>query len=301
MKHDPIFQALPSEILFEISRYIEFDIQVSVSPWKWFNSLQEEDKKTWLDHNRATLEEEFCRKGSWSFGTTKSYAEIVRDLASKMDIVCGLDCDIACVESSIVAKVWNDAVKQMTPEQVAALRSELEQFASKYGKTIGKEFAGFAALSAAQLSGFGVYLLGSTILGAINGALGLGLTFSVFTGLSSLISVVIGPVGWVGLGLATVVKLGAPNYKKILPAVILIAASRQLISERDFFIASMKASLVDQMGQSAASSVKIEITEEGVRTKVGSSKAFDTPWAFGQSPTSWQNPSNQIQLRGQKK
>ncbi|HSM87230.1 MAG TPA: hypothetical protein VLT16_13815, partial [Candidatus Limnocylindrales bacterium] len=74
--------------------------------------------------------------------------------------------------------------------------------------------------------GFGVYMLGSTLLGAINGALGLGLGFGAFTGLSSLISGIIGPPGWAALGLFTVFRLGSPNYKKLLPIVILIAIYR---------------------------------------------------------------------------
>jgi hypothetical protein len=32
--------------------------------------------------------------------------------------------------------------------------------------------------------------------------------------LSSAISVMIGPVGWVALGLSAIIKLGGPNYKK---------------------------------------------------------------------------------------
>jgi hypothetical protein len=85
--------------------------------------------------------------------------------------------------------------------------------------------------SAAQISGFGVYLLGSTVLGAINGALGLGLGFGAFTGLSSLISTVIGPIGWASLGVSALMKLAAPNYKKLLPVVIFIAAARALTQQ----------------------------------------------------------------------
>jgi hypothetical protein len=74
-------------------------------------------------------------------------------------------------------------------------------------------------------------MLGSTVLGAINGALGLGLGFGAFTGLASLISTVIGPLGWTALGLFTVLKLGSPNYKKLLPAVVFIATQRALATD----------------------------------------------------------------------
>lgn len=70
-------------------------------------------------------------------------------------------------------------------------------------------------------------MLGSTILGAINGALGLGLGFGAFAGLSSAIAAIIGPAGWTAVGLVAIVKLGAPSYKKLLPVVVLIASYRE--------------------------------------------------------------------------
>lgn len=118
---------------------------------------------------------------------------------------------------------------KFTPSQVEELKNRAQQIAETYGKSLGGEVTGFAALTAAQMSGFGVYMLGSTVLGAINGALGLGLSFGAFTGLSSLIATVTGPIGWTALGLFAVLKLGAPNYKKILPVVIFVASQRSLI------------------------------------------------------------------------
>jgi hypothetical protein len=138
------------------------------------------------------------------------------------------------VERSLIVKIWNDAVAKLTPSQVEELKGRARQIAETYGKSLGGEMTGFAALTAAQMSGFGVYMLGSTVLGAINGALGLGLGFGAFTGLSSLISTVIGPIGWAALGLFAVLKLGAPNYKKVLPVVIFIAAQRSLIEGSGF-------------------------------------------------------------------
>ena len=153
-------------------------------------------------------------------------AEIVIDIAEKLNASYRTNDSTAAIEQSIIRKVWNDTVARMTPEQRQELLAQTEALAAKYGVGLGKELAGFATLTVAQMSGFGVYLLGSTLLGAINGALGLGLGFGAFTGLSSLISTVIGPVGWAALGLFTVLKLGRPNYKKLLPAIILIATAR---------------------------------------------------------------------------
>ncbi|HYH00648.1 MAG TPA: hypothetical protein VD837_16065 [Terriglobales bacterium] len=230
MNRDPIFQVLPSEALVDIANCLSFDPTInSTTPYIRLRELSDAQKLEWLSDNRNKLEDEFCTVGSWTFGSTKSYNQIVRDLADKIQVRYEAGADTEAVERAIVAKLWNDAVTKLTPAQFAALKLHAEALAEKYGTTLGKEMTGFAALGAAQMSGFGVYLLGSTLLGAINGALGLGLGFGAFTGLSSLISTVIGPIGWATLGLFTIVKLGAPNYKKILPAVILIATQRQMI------------------------------------------------------------------------
>jgi hypothetical protein len=60
-------------------------------------------------------------------------------------------------------------------------------------------------LGAAQLSGFGVYLLASSTIGAFTSLVGVTLSFAFYTGMSSVISVVI---GLVGLLLAVI-----PSYK----------------------------------------------------------------------------------------
>jgi uncharacterized protein YaaW (UPF0174 family) len=83
-------------------------------------------------------------------------------------------------------------------------------------------------------------MLASTLLGAINGALGLGLGFVAFAGLSSFISTVIGPPGWAALGVLAVFKLGRPNYKKLLPVVILIALYRHDITMAQATSASIR-------------------------------------------------------------
>ena len=225
-----IFLELSPAELLEVSDLLTFNPVVSHQPFKFLNSLDNDAKLAWLDNNRDAVSSEFCRVGSWSFGSTKSYREIIVDFAFKISAEFQAGDAVESVERAIVLKLWNDAVSKLTPDQVEELKSRAQEIATKYGKSFGSEITGFAALSAAQLSGFGVYVLGSTILGALNGALGLGLSFGAFTGLSSLISTVIGPVGWAALGVFTIVRLGSPNYKKLLPVIVLIASKRSLAS-----------------------------------------------------------------------
>jgi uncharacterized protein YaaW (UPF0174 family) len=227
--HDPIFDSFRSDQLSQICKLMSLDPVVSTAPLRYLSNLSEEAASAWLASNARAVEREVCRLGSWSFGDQKSYHEIVRDLAAKMGASVRPVDSVEQIERSLILKLWNDALEKLTPEQVEELKERARQISTKYGKSLGKELTGFAALTAAQMSGFGVYMLGSTVLGAVNGALGLGLGFGAFTGLSSLISTVTGPIGWAALGMVAIVKLGAPNYKKILPVVIFIAAQRSLI------------------------------------------------------------------------
>ena len=85
----------------------------------------------------------------------------------------------------------------------------------------------FALLTAAQVSGFGVYLLASTTLSTLSGIIGVTLPFAAYSSLSSAIAVIIGPVGWIGAGLFTLWKINDVNYNKIIPAVIYISWLRE--------------------------------------------------------------------------
>lgn len=242
-----IFHALPAEKLPAIARCLGFDPFVE---GELLSALPETRKVAWLDAHRQKLEDEFRWVGSSIFGKRKTYREIVLDTAEKIGATYSHSAATPAVEQAIVVKMWKDAVARMTDEQRAQVAAAMEELASKHGKHLGKELSGLAALGAAQLSGFGIYMLGSTLLGAVNGALGLGLGFSVFTGLSSLISVVIGPIGWATLGLLTIAKLGAPNYKKVLLVILQIAIWRAQ-SAAAGPAASPTASLGGEMGTSS--------------------------------------------------
>jgi uncharacterized protein YaaW (UPF0174 family) len=234
---EPIFEQLPESVLQQIATYLAWDPVVTETPLKLLSQLEEEEKLIWLNAHRANLEQHVSWVGtpvfSYALGNRKTYREVVTDLAEQLKVKFPAADATAEIEARIVEKVWRDTLSRMAPDQREELLSRANALAQKQGKSLRKEAGALAALTTAQLSGFGIYLAASTLLGAINSALGLGLSFGVFTGLSSLISVLIGPIGWAGLGLFTIHKLGAPNYKKLLPVVILVAAERTTPNSSD--------------------------------------------------------------------
>lgn len=111
----------------------------------------------------------------------------------------------------------------------------LTQFAASTREPgLGKETIIGGGIVAANLSGFGLYLASSTALGAITSAIGVTLPFAVYTGMSSTLAVLIGPVGWIALGGWVLHKLGKPDPNKVIAGTLLVANVRQrLISKRD--------------------------------------------------------------------
>jgi uncharacterized protein YaaW (UPF0174 family) len=159
------------------------------------------------------------------------YDEVVRDVAAKLkqpkltETATTYD-----RERQILTAAFERMLAEASPEQREAILAEL---ASKQGGSVGVG-AGAAALVVANLSGFALYTVASSALAAITGAVGLTLPFATYMGLSSVIAAVTGPVGWAALGVWAVASLGGANYKKTIPAVMLVGTVRtRLIAERD--------------------------------------------------------------------
>ena len=167
-------------------------------------------------------------------GPERSYREIVAQTADKLGVVYPRYETSAEIEVRISRKVFETVWEQMTPAQRQQMEEELKKTAQKFAKggaLLGStSMAG--ALTAAQLSGFGVYLLASTSLGALTATLGVTLPFAVYTTMSSAIAVIIGPAGWIGAGLFAIWKLTGPNYERLTSAILYVALLRLQQSEQ---------------------------------------------------------------------
>lgn len=160
-------------------------------------------------------------------GNSLTYKGIVCKVAGKLKIDYLPDQTSQEIEIKINQKIFETMWNKMSDEEKNEMKAKLEEMAKKYDKSgVMSSSALVGALIAGNLSGFGVYLLASTSLGALTGVLGVTLPFAVYTTISSAISVILGPVGWIGTGLFVIWKLTGPNYKKLIPAIVYISNLR---------------------------------------------------------------------------
>lgn len=159
-----------------------------------------------------------------------SYNEILEKIKKKLDIVGDFTSSKES-ERAISVKVIEDAMSKMNEEQKNKLEVEIVKLSKAEKGVYYKTGTAIATITAANVSGFGVYLLATTGLSTLSGIIGITLPFVAYTTLTSAISLIIGPVGWIGLGAFTLWKISETNYSKLIPAVIYIHWLREKYSE----------------------------------------------------------------------
>lgn len=107
------------------------------------------------------------------------------------------------IEERIMIKRFNENFESLTEDEKQKFQNELSKELEKQGLDSAqiKSLSTIGALTAASASGFTMYIMATTIVGGITGILGITLPFVFYTGMSSILSVVTGPIGWtLGLG-----------------------------------------------------------------------------------------------------
>ena len=162
-----------------------------------------------------------------------SYREIVKDAANKVGTTSLSAARIkssARLEREIITTTFQQALDNMSPEERNKVLKEVEKVAEEHGQSFTGISTTATAVFLAQSSGFGIYLLSSTLVGALTHVVGVTLPFAFYTTMSSTISILIGPIGWTAMALWGVYKVGSVNYKKTIPCIIMIGHLRSQIA-----------------------------------------------------------------------
>lgn len=163
------------------------------------------------------------------FGDT-SYREILLRVQKKLKLNSpGLENQD--IERKIVQHIFKATISKLSNEEKIQYENEIIEKAKKEGKDYLRPGAVFATLTAANLSGFSVYLLATSTLGTLTSLIGVTVPFAVYTSLTSSIAFLTGPAGWMGAGLYAVWKLNDVDYKKLIPAIVYIHWLRERYSQ----------------------------------------------------------------------
>ena len=130
------------------------------------------------------------------------------------------------IETAVVAKVFQDMLDRLTPEQREQAVMKMKR--SSNDPRVDRLLLTGGAMAAAKASGFGVYLMASTVLGGLTSTLGITLPFAVYMGMSQAIALVIGPVAWLALVGGLAFTLNQPNWNRLTLAVIYVSVIRHV-------------------------------------------------------------------------
>ncbi len=138
-----------------------------------------------------------------------SYGDFLDKIADKRKISLTEFKTISEKEIFLFKKIYEQTFNSLPVEEQEKLKAQLITEAEKNGldKSQIASISALASIGAAQLSGFGIYLLASSTVGAITGLVGVTLPFAFYTTMSSVISFAIGPLG--------IILASIPLYKSL--------------------------------------------------------------------------------------
>ena len=158
-------------------------------------------------------------------GEGPAYKEIVCDVADKLKAPFNKNSDIEKVEDAIIETVLTQALEKMSESEKQELLKEVG-----YGKnySITGPALTTAFITLFRMGGFRSYQLTVVIANAIvKTVLGHGLRLGANAGLTKIMSILTGPIGWIITGIWTVIDIAGPATRVTVPAVIYIAMLRK--------------------------------------------------------------------------
>ena len=103
------------------------------------------------------------------------------------------------IENAIIASMFDLCFDAMEEQDKKKLADELKLDDDTLSAILTREVPIAVLMAAGKLSGFQIYLMSTTAVGALSTAIGVTFPFAIYTGLTSGIKVLLGPIGWLAL------------------------------------------------------------------------------------------------------
>lgn len=132
-----------------------------------------------------------------------TYNEVLDNLIKRKSLKIDTTESIQQKEEKILLYKFKKFVDNLNPEEKKRFEDEIQKYTKENGINQDQAFSvgAISTLTIANLSGFGLYLMASTVVGGLTSILGITLPFVFYTSMSSVLSIITGPIGWtVGLG-----------------------------------------------------------------------------------------------------
>ena len=151
------------------------------------------------------------------------YREVLTDVCDKVDVKYGKNDTIEKIESALLLEILKDSLEKMSPEERKQVVKELNLRTTNFTP----QGISVALQAAIKLSGFTAYKVALIVANAIaKTVLGRGLSLAANAGLTRVIGMFAGPIGWIITGIWTAVDIAGPAYRVTIPAVIQVAFLR---------------------------------------------------------------------------
>jgi uncharacterized protein YaaW (UPF0174 family) len=167
----------------------------------------------------------------------RPYKQLVTDVADHVKIqwpgvLRGRTWDVvpsAEIEDAIVLAVVEKALASCSLKDREKLAEELGSMTGD--PSLASELLAGGSMLLAKLSGFQIYMLATSAVGALTSGLGITLPFVFYTAMTTGIRVILGPIGWGALLVSALFSASRPNYSKLLPGVVYVSHIRHKLAE----------------------------------------------------------------------
>jgi len=107
-----------------------------------------------------------------------------------------------------IRQKWSEAFRKrlenLDKDQLQSILKHADENLKKRAQQMGISFIPAASVVAGELSGFGIYLATTTGLGAISSAIGVTFPWAMYQGATTILGVMLGPIGWAIAGAGVV-------------------------------------------------------------------------------------------------
>ncbi len=102
------------------------------------------------------------------------------------------------------SEVFRKGLENLDEDQLQSIFKQADENLKKRAQQMGIGLLPAAGVVAGELSGFGIYLATTTGLGAISSAIGVTFPWAVYQGATTVLGVMLGPIGWALAGASAV-------------------------------------------------------------------------------------------------